>query len=68
MNSTRREEYDRTDVRLERIVRVLSDHAMMVVSGTKLAEEIGVSRSEVWRLVQQLRSLGVEIAGHPATG
>ena len=40
----------------------------MVVSGTKLAEEIGASRSEVWRLIQQLRSLGVEIAGHPATG
>ena len=51
-----------------RIVRLLVDHATMVVSGTKLAEEIGASRSEVWRLVQQLRTLGVEIAGHPATG
>ena len=40
----------------------------MVVSGTKLAEEIGGSRSEVWRLIQQLRALGMEIAGHPATG
>lgn len=40
----------------------------MVVSGTKIAEEIGTSRSDVWRLVQQLRALGVEIAGHPATG
>jgi BirA family biotin operon repressor/biotin-[acetyl-CoA-carboxylase] ligase len=40
----------------------------MVVSGTKLADEINVSRSEVWRLIQQLRALGVEIAGHPATG
>jgi BirA family biotin operon repressor/biotin-[acetyl-CoA-carboxylase] ligase len=41
---------------------------MIVVSGTKLAQEIGSTRSEVWRLVQQLRSLGVDIAGHPATG
>lgn len=41
---------------------------MVVVSGTKIAQEIGTSRSEVWRLVQQLRSAGVEIAGHPATG
>ncbi len=41
---------------------------MVVVSGTKLAGELGTSRSEVWRLVQQLRSLGVEIVGHPATG
>jgi BirA family biotin operon repressor/biotin-[acetyl-CoA-carboxylase] ligase len=57
-----------TDARLGLIVRVLTDHAMMVVSGTKLAAEIGASRSEVWRLVQQLRSLGVDIAGHPATG
>jgi BirA family biotin operon repressor/biotin-[acetyl-CoA-carboxylase] ligase len=41
---------------------------MVVVSGTKVAGELGISRSEVWRLVQQLRALGVEIAGHPATG
>ncbi len=44
------------------------ENATVVASGTKIAEEIGTSRSEVWRLVQQLRSLGVEIAGHPATG
>jgi BirA family biotin operon repressor/biotin-[acetyl-CoA-carboxylase] ligase len=44
------------------------DNATVVVSGTKIAEEIGVSRSEVWRLVQQLRALGVDVAGHPATG
>jgi BirA family biotin operon repressor/biotin-[acetyl-CoA-carboxylase] ligase len=44
------------------------DNATVVVSGTKLADEIGTNRSEVWRLVQQLRTLGVEIAGHPATG
>src|SRR4051812_944705 len=41
---------------------------MVVVSGTKIADEIGTSRSEVWRLVQQLRALGVQIAGHSATG
>ncbi len=57
-----------TDVRLGRIVRLLMDHAMVVVSGTKIADEIRTSRSEVWRLVQQLRGLGVGIAGHPATG
>jgi BirA family biotin operon repressor/biotin-[acetyl-CoA-carboxylase] ligase len=44
------------------------DNATVVASGTKIAQEIGTSRSEVWRLVQQLRKLGVEIAGHPATG
>jgi BirA family transcriptional regulator, biotin operon repressor / biotin---[acetyl-CoA-carboxylase] ligase len=57
-----------TDARLSRIVRLLMDHATVVVSGTKIAQEIGTTRSEVWRLVQQLRGLGVEIAGHSATG
>ncbi|MFB3917784.1 MAG: biotin--[acetyl-CoA-carboxylase] ligase [Terriglobales bacterium] len=57
-----------TDARLGRIVRLLTAHATVVVSGTKIAGEIGTSRSEVWRLVQQLRALGVKIAGHPATG
>jgi BirA family transcriptional regulator, biotin operon repressor / biotin---[acetyl-CoA-carboxylase] ligase len=49
-------------------VRLLTENATVVVSGTKIADEIGTGRSEVWRLVQQLRTLGVEIAGHPATG
>jgi BirA family biotin operon repressor/biotin-[acetyl-CoA-carboxylase] ligase len=43
-------------------------HPTVVLSGTKLAQEIGSTRSEVWRLVQQLRTAGVDIAGHPATG
>lgn len=58
----------RTDTRLGRIVRLLMDHATVVVSGTKIAEEIGTSRSQVWRFIQQLRGLGVDVAGHPATG
>jgi BirA family biotin operon repressor/biotin-[acetyl-CoA-carboxylase] ligase len=49
-------------------VRVLMRFPTVVISGTKLAEEIGTTRSEVWRLVQQLRTLGVDIAGHPASG
>jgi BirA family biotin operon repressor/biotin-[acetyl-CoA-carboxylase] ligase len=62
-----------TDLRLGRIVRLLMDNATVVVSGTKLAQEISAqetssSRSEVWRLIQQLRGLGVDVAGHPATG
>ena len=57
-----------TDVRLGRIIKVLIDHATVVVSGTKIAAEIGTSRSEVWRLIQQLRRLGVDVGGLPATG
>ena len=57
-----------TDLRLGRIVRLLMEHATVVVSGTKIAQEISCHRSEVWRLIQQLRGLGVDVAGHPATG
>ncbi len=57
-----------TDGRLGKVVRVLFDYSTIVVSGTKLAQEIGTSRTEVWRLVQQLRRFGVSIEGHPATG
>jgi len=49
-------------------VRLLTAHATVVVSGTKIAAEIGTSRSDIWRLIQQLRDLGVDIAGHPSTG
>ena len=57
-----------TDARLGRIIRVLMHYPTVVISGTKLAQEIGTTRSEVWRLVQQLRAIGVEITGHPSSG
>ena len=47
---------------------MLSDNATLVISGTRIAEELGTTRSEVWRAVQHLRELGVRIAGHPASG
>lgn len=49
-------------------MRVLADHPTVVVSGTKLAAEIGISRSAVWRSIEHLRGLGVAVAGHPHTG
>ncbi len=57
-----------TDARLGRIVRLLSDNATVVISGTRIAEELGTTRSEVWRAVQHLRELGLQITGHLATG
>lgn len=57
-----------SDERLGRIIRVLMNYSTTVISGTKLAQEIGTTRSEVWRLVQQLRTFGVEITGHPSSG
>jgi len=61
-------EHAPTDLRLGRIVRLLMDHPTVVMSGTKIAQEISSTRSEVWRAIQQLRGLGVDVAGHPATG
>ena len=49
-------------------MRLLMEHATVVVSGPKIAEEISSNRAEVWRLIQQLRALGVDVAGHSATG
>jgi BirA family transcriptional regulator, biotin operon repressor / biotin---[acetyl-CoA-carboxylase] ligase len=60
--------HEPTDIRLGRIVRLLMENATVVASGTKIAQEISSNRSVVWRLIQQLRSLGVDVAGHPATG
>ena len=50
------------------MVRLLSENATLVISGTRIAEELGTTRSEVWRAVQHLRDLGVRIIGHPAFG
>jgi BirA family biotin operon repressor/biotin-[acetyl-CoA-carboxylase] ligase len=66
--STPHSDEHQTDARLGRIIRVLMNYPTVVISGTKLAQEIGSTRSEVWRLVQQLRELRVEITGHPASG
>ncbi len=57
-----------TDAKLGYIVRLLQDNAMVVLSGTRIAEELGITRSEVWRLIEQLRELGVSITGHEGTG
>jgi BirA family biotin operon repressor/biotin-[acetyl-CoA-carboxylase] ligase len=57
-----------TDARLGHVVRLLSENATLVISGTRIAEELGTTRSEVWRTVQHLRDLGVRITGHPAFG
>jgi BirA family biotin operon repressor/biotin-[acetyl-CoA-carboxylase] ligase len=53
---------------LGRVVRLLSDNATLVISGTRIAEELRTTRSEVWRAIQHLRELGVRITGHPSSG
>ena len=57
-----------TDRRITALVTLLAENATIVVSGARIAREIGVSRSTVWRWVQRLRELGVRAKGHPRTG
>ena len=57
-----------TDRRLAGLLTLLAENAMIVISGARIAKEIGVSRSTVWRWVQRLRELGVKVKGQTATG
>jgi BirA family biotin operon repressor/biotin-[acetyl-CoA-carboxylase] ligase len=57
-----------TDRRIDALLTLLSENATIVVSGTKIAKEIGVSKDTVWRWVQKLRALGVSVNGHPSKG
>ena len=50
------------------LLRLLADNATIVISGGRIAREIGVSRSTVWRWVERLRELGVKVKGQAATG
>lgn len=57
-----------TDRRLAALITLLSENATIVISGARIAREIGVSRSTVWRWVERLRELGVRVKGQPHTG
>ena len=57
-----------TDKRIGALLTLLADNATIVVSGARIAREIGVSRSTVWRWVTRLRQLGVRVRGQPRTG
>jgi BirA family biotin operon repressor/biotin-[acetyl-CoA-carboxylase] ligase len=57
-----------TDRRIDALLALLCDNAMIVISGAKIAREIGVTRTTVWRWIEKLRDLGVQVKGHPRTG
>src|SRR5207249_3731823 len=57
-----------TDRRLAGLLTLLAENATIVISGGRIAKEVGVSRSMVWRWVERLRELGVKVKGRPATG
>ncbi len=57
-----------TDKHLDALLALLSDSPMLAISGEKIADEIGVTRSTVWRWITRLRELGVRVKGHPRSG
>ncbi len=57
-----------TDRRIDKLINLLAQNATVVVPGPKIAAEIGVTRATVWVWIERLRSLGVEIKGHPSSG
>jgi BirA family biotin operon repressor/biotin-[acetyl-CoA-carboxylase] ligase len=59
---------DQADAKIHRLLDLLTDHPTVVLSGTKMAAEIGVPRSTLRGWVIRLRELGVELEGVPAEG
>jgi BirA family biotin operon repressor/biotin-[acetyl-CoA-carboxylase] ligase len=57
-----------TDKRLAALLTLLAENATIVISGARIAKEIGVSRSMVWQWVRQLRGLGVRVKGKGGAG
>jgi len=57
-----------TDRRIDALLALLSDNTMIVISGAKIAREIGVTRGTVWNWSEKLRALGVRVKGHAGTG
>src|SRR5437763_14188145 len=57
-----------TDRRVAGLLRLLAQNATIVISGARIAREIGVLRSTVWRWVERLRELGVRVKGQATTG
>jgi BirA family biotin operon repressor/biotin-[acetyl-CoA-carboxylase] ligase len=57
-----------TDRRIAALLTLFAGNPMIVISGARIAREIGVTRSTVWRWVERLRSLDVKVKGHPRSG
>lgn len=57
-----------TDKRLASLLTLFANNATIAISGARIAREIGVSRSTVWRWIEHLRDVGVVVKGRPHTG
>ena len=59
---------DPTNRHLTHLAELLVRYPTVVLSGDRMAQEVGVTRSTVWRSMEQLRALGVRLRGHAASG
>ena len=57
-----------TERQVAALLTLLAENGTIVISGARIAQEIGVSRSTVWRWVTRLRALGVKVKGRAASG
>jgi BirA family biotin operon repressor/biotin-[acetyl-CoA-carboxylase] ligase len=57
-----------TDRRIDALLALLANNTTIVISGAKIANQIGVSRQQVFRWIEKLRALGVRVKGHARTG
>ena len=56
-----------TDRRLAALLTLLAENATIVISGARIARgDRRMSRSTVWRWVEELRKLGVQVKGSAA--
>ena len=65
---TTREIEGTTDRQVAALLTLLADSPLLVISGEKIAKEIGTTRSSVWRWVKRLREVGVKVSGHQHSG
>ena len=57
-----------TDRKIDKLLQLMAENATVVLPGPKIASEIGVTNSTVWKYIEKLRALGVEIKGHRSSG
>jgi BirA family transcriptional regulator, biotin operon repressor / biotin---[acetyl-CoA-carboxylase] ligase len=57
-----------TERQVAALLTLLAENGTIVISGARIAREIGVSRSTVFRWVTRLRELGVKVKGRAASG
>jgi BirA family transcriptional regulator, biotin operon repressor / biotin---[acetyl-CoA-carboxylase] ligase len=57
-----------TEQQVAALLTLLAENGTIVISGARIAREIGVSRSTVFRWVTRLRELGVKVKGRAASG